>query len=777
MSGKQSIRGEVYFWVIVLFAVALAMASVVKAEDDTSNRPRGTLKGSVIDRQTKSPLIGVTVQVEGTDRAAATDATGAFEFTRLPVGSYAIRFMSVGYVGVVRTDIIVRSKRITFLEVGLQETTTEIEGMTVSAGYFNEVDDHATSATSFSAEEVRRAPGSAGDVSRIMAVLPSVAKVNDQLNSLVVRGGSPTENAFYIDNIEIPNINHFPLQGTSGGPISMVNVDFLRAVTFSAGGFGAAYGDRLSSVMDIEFRVGNRDELDLQLDMNMAGFGVLGEGPLAGGKGSWLVSVRRSYLDLIVDAIGTGIAPRYGDINAKVAVDLAPSTKLSLLAIGGVDEVNFDSAQAVEDDNVAYGSHKGYEYAAGLNLRQLWGNNGYSNTSLSVLGTKYEGTFYEVSTGDSLTSQNSIESAIQVRNVNHFRLNDRSNIEFGFDYKHHLDSYDYYVREYTNLFGENIPELIVKKDFDSPRVGAFTSLTLRPLPRLTTKLGARFDYFEYNDHTHIAPRFSASYQLTDRTSINAAAGIYYQFLPITLLSQQASFRELADPVSRHYILGVTHRLGEATRLTVEGYYKDYDNFPVDPIQPELFISDEIAFARIVGIFENLESIGKARSYGIEVTLQKKLAQNIYGLASTSLYKAEYKAGDGIWRDRIFDNRLLFSMEGGYKPNDAWEFSLRWIYAGGAPHTPLDLTASQALNRTVKDRDRVNDVRFPDYHSLNIRVDRRFNFRGSSLILYLSVWNAYNRENVAEYYWNEADRKQDTMYQWSLIPLLGVEYEF
>ena len=162
---------------------------------------------------------------------------------------------------------------------------------------------------------------------------------------------------------------------------------------------------------------------------------------------------------------------------------------------------------------------------------------------------------------------------------------------------------------------------------------------------------------------------------------------------------------------------------------------------------------------------------------IEVMLQKKLARDFYGLASLSLGRSQYKALDGVWRDRVFDNRVSFCIEGGYKPNEKWDFSLRWVYGGGVPYTPLDIVASRKINAGVLDASRVNAERLPAYHSLNVRVDRRFNFDRSSLVLYLSAWNVYDRKNVASYFWNKITASPDTEYQFGMLPILGVEYEF
>lgn len=764
-----------------LHIVLLISTTVSLLHADTatgqSRQKIGSLKGTVIDAATGAPLPGASVQIVGSERGAATDVDGRFRVAEIPVGSYAVRISSVGYDQVTQTDVIVRAGRTTVLESRLYARPIEVEGVTVDAGYFNDSPSEPTSTTQFSAEEVRRAPGSAGDVSRIMFSLPSVAKVNDQVNNLIVRGGSPTENSFYLDNIEIPNINHYPLFGTSGGPISLLNTDFIKDVTFSAGGFSAAYGDRLSSVMSLSFREGDREQTEFQADLNFAGFGLIGEGPLSKQRGSWMLSLRRSYLDLLVDAIGTGVVPRYSDYQGKLVYDLSPKHRISLLGVLGVDYIKFDREDAIEEGNITDGWSDGYEYAVGAGWRFLWNHSGYSNTTVSYLATQVQANYFESSTGKELVDQDNTDGSAQLRNVNFYRFNDGHELEFGFDLKYEMDDFDYYAASYTNFFGDSIPSLTVDRSIRSPRIGGYLNYIEQPTDRLSLTMGVRYDYFDYTGHGHLSPRTALSYRLAEGTKINAAFGIYNQTMPIVLLSQQKSNRSLKDPRAYHYILGFEQMLSEDTRWRVEGYYKWYENFPMNSDQPELFIIDEMIYNEYFFYHPNLRDDGNARSYGVETTIQKKLRQGVYGLLSGAWFRSQYKDLNGVWRNRTFDNRVILSAEGGYKPNDKWEFSMRWIFAGGAPYTPLDIEASQVINRSVRDESRVNESRYPDYHSLNLRVDRRFNFTSSNMIVYFSVWNAYNRGNVAYYYWNEHEKQPDEVLQWSLLPVFGVEFEF
>ena len=444
----------------------------------------------------------------------------------------------------------------------------------------------------------------------------------------------------------------------------------------------------------------------------------------------------------------------------------------------GVDYIQTTKDQAEDLGIFVYNESKNREFTGGINWLYLWGEKGYSNTSVSYSSTKYVDKTDEVKTENRLLDNRSLEQSFRLRNRNYYRLHPKHRWEFGVDAKAVITDYDNFYAEYTSALGDTVPALAIDAKIQAEKYGVFTSFTSTLWSRITTTVGIRLDYFSYSEKDHASPRFSLSYQMTDRTSIKASYGIYYQNLPLILLSQNDAHKNLKDPKAVHYVLGFQHLLSENIRLSLEVYHKDYDHFPLDPAQPQLFILDELYYR--YGFFFNHEQLvdqGAAFSRGVELVIQKKLAKDIYGTLSASYFKSRYRDYDGIWRDRVFDNRYIVGIEGGYKPNNRWEFSLRWIYAGGPPYTPFDEEASHSLNRGVFDEDNINGARYPTYHSLNIRFDRRFHFSRSNLIFYFSVWNAYNRKNVASYLWNEMENKQDTLYQWSLLPIFGLEFEF
>ena len=740
----------------------------------------GTIKGTLRDASNQNPLIGANIMLAGTNMGAASDSEGQFVIPRVPVGQYTLKFSYIGYSQQAMTDVVVRSQRITFVEVALQPSALASEEVVITAGYFPQNDEQPTSLTSFSQEEIRRAPGSAGDISRILMSLPSIAKINDQSNSLIVRGGSPLENAFFVDNIEIPNINHFPAQGSSGGPIGVLNVDLIRDVDFYAGGFGAHFGDRLSSAMDIRLREGNRDEFDGQLDFNFAGLGGVFEGPLPKQRGAWLLSLRRSYLDLLVDAIdvGTSIAPVYSDAQAKVTYDLGKRHKLTALLVRSDDYNDPDQDTARENDMLYYGNQDIVEQTIGVNWRALWGGNAYGNTSIAHTATRFKEDFYETGSGALLVKNRSHEQAVQLRHLSHVQLRPEVALELGFETKFLRADYDNFYPPYSDAFGDTVQALALQHDPHATKMATFATLQIRPVSALSLTFGGRLDYFSFNKNASFSPRLAVTYQISNRTTLHGAVGLFRQNLPLLLLAQNDANKALRDPLASHMVLGFSHLLTENTRLSLEAYQKNYRHFPIDPAQPALFVLDELFYR--YGFFfshERLVDAGKASARGVELIVQKKLANKVYGLASAAWFRSKYTGLDGMARDRVFDNRFIFSVEGGYKPNQAWEFSLRWIYAGGPPYTPFDMAASQALNRAVLDQNRINTVRYPAYHSLNVRFDRRFHFRSSNLVFYFSVWNAYNRKNVASYFWNQVKNEPDVLRQWGMLPIFGLEFEW
>ncbi len=765
------------FSILAASACFLAGSALARAEDRPAGR-RGSVSGVVLDAEVRTPLAGVRIRVLEPPAEAVSDSAGRFEIPSVPVGNHTLE-LSLPHFRTRRiTDVVVKSGRPTQVEAEMELDAAAVEGkeITVTADYFPATGENAPGTTDFSYEEIRRAAGAVGDVTRMIGVLPSVARTNDTMNHLIVRGGSPAENAFYVDNIEIPNINHYPQQGASSGPIGLLNVEFIREVSFSAGGFSPLFGDRLSSVMDISFREGNRDAAELQLELSMMGLGLVAEGPFPGRRGSWMVSARRSYIDLLVRLMGSGVPARWSDLQAKFVYELSPRNKLTFLAVAGFDDSGTEKKDAVKDAENAFGELDTTEFTAGIDWFHQWGAAGFSNTSLARSEIRYREASRDTLSEELLRRGANADESWTLRNVNTFRLTPTRRIRFGLEAKRLVSKFDTFQASMIDVLGNPLPEVTRRARGTTCLESAFAQYIWDVLPALSLEAGLRADRFG-GDRLRFAPRSTLAWRLSARDTFEASAGIYHQRLPATLLVQENAPARFLEPRAFHFVLGYRRLISDTTRFSIEVYDKEYDRMPLDPAQPSLFLMDELFLG---GRFEEhgvLVSDGRARSAGIEILIQKKLADRLYGLASLSYFRTRYRGLDRFWHDRAYDNRFLFCIEGGWKLSRAWEFGVRGNYAGGTPYTPFDIAASEAANSGIFDVARINGERLPAYASLNLRCDRRFNFRGSNLIVYLSLWNVLNRKNASAIYWNAQAGRPGRILGWGLLPVLGVEFEF
>jgi len=761
------------FWSI-FFVPLISVSALAQGSD---SQLTGILKGIVVDVEVKSPLQDAVVKIKEENYSVSTDENGEFIIAHLPVGIYTAEVYCPLYISRSVADIIVKSDRITFItiELKLDIEVEESQEITVTAGFFKDTQNEPASLNMYSNEEIRRAAGSGGDISRVVSGLPSISRVNDQKNSLIVRGGSPVENGFVVNNIEIPNINHYPSFGLSCGALGLLNVDFIQDVRFYSGGFPVQYGDRLSSVMDIILREGNREELDFQLDMSMVGVGAIGEGPV--GKGAWLFSARKSYIDLLSGVFDVGVPPNWSDFQGKIDLDLSSRHKLTFLGVLGNDKSGWDREHSLELNDPSYGCHNAVEATGGVNWMFMWDSNGYSQTSLSYIYTDHDMSFFETLTENRLIKNNSSEQILSLRNINHYRVNNVHKLTFGLDAKYFSTGFDYSLGETMDVWGNRIPEFNEQSRFSAFYGALYFNHIWTPSQKISLDLGLRTDYFTLNKNLDVSPRLGMTYNFSERISLSGSAGLFHQRLPLALLFQSRSHQKLKNPAAYHYVIGIKYLLTENTRLTLDFYSKEYRNMPLDPLQPGLFVMDETFRTGYFSLHKDLVDSGQARSYGVEFMIQKKLALNLYGLVSGSYFKTRYKGFDGRWRNRVYDNQYIFSVEGGYRFNRNWEFGLKWHLAGGAPFTPFDNELSAAVNYGIYDITKINGARNPAYHTLNLRIDRRFFYNSSTLTIYFSVWNVYNQKNLAFYFWNSLENRLDRENQWGVLPVLGIEYEF
>ena len=741
------------------------------AQDDNLS-----IYGRVINSQTKKAIPYTNILVIGTNYGAATDDNGYYRIEKLPYNTYQLRASVIGYNSIIKTDIVVQPGKPSEVNFELMEEAIELEDIIIVNDYFFKNPLVVNSVKNFSYEEIRRSPGSFEDVIRALSILPGVAQADAGRNDLIVRGGAPSENLYLVDGIEVSNINHFGGQGVSGGPLSYINLDFVRETSFSTGGFPVLYGDKLSSVLSIKLRDGREDRIGGKATVSASQFGLNLEGPITGNS-NFIFSARRSYLDFIFKAAGFAFVPEYYDIMFKA--DIAPHAKdkVNFLFIGAFDKTKFfnDTEDQRFDNSRILGSDQN-QYIAGISYRHLI-NNGFFNFTLTRNYINYNSIQNDLELNPIFLNK-SLEAENSLRTELVYKLSDKSEINVGGTVKLIEANYDILFPVFVTTFGDTLPVSNFKNKNIYTKYSVYFNYNRLLFNKINFNIGVRADEFSaIKDNIRISPRGSLSYKLTKITNINFSTGIYYQSPSYIWLEAFESNKNLKMIKVDQFILGLDHRITEDVLLKIEGFYKKYSDYPTSEIRPYLILSNTGAgFEGSSGNFtsfglEPLLDAGFGKARGIELSVQKKLSDiPYYGLLSLTYCKADYIPLDGFERPGSYDQNWLLNLSGGYKINEFWEISMRFRFASGSPYTPFNSNGTQDVVY-------YNTRRLKSTHSLDIRADKRWYFSGWTLITYLDVQNVYNKKNSTSVRWDPRENRVDETSSIGILPSIGVSAEF
>lgn len=816
---------------------------------------RGEIMGKVIDAKTQEPIVGVNIVViEKLGAGASSGVEGTFRIEKLEVGTYSLKFSAVGFETQILTNVVVTTGRQTPVHVLLDEKIVETEGVTVRGSYFSRGNMLSPLSTnSKDRSEILRSPGGIQDVQRVVQSLPGVASSTDNINELIVRGGAPFENLTVMDNMEIPSINHYSNQYNSAGPINMLNADMIRDVQFSSGGFPAQFGDKTSSIMNISVREGNRNiGLSSSSGFNVAGAGTLVEGGFAGGKGSFIFSARQSLLQIVdklvgISSISLTAIPRYWDTHAKVVYDLTPSQKLSFNVLYGVSRIDIKGDPKEEDElrknkidssSVENIFPLNKQYVAGINYQTLWGKEGYSTLTLYTVGSMYnvdvfsdfarrvrgssgEVLSYSILSSRSVFRQKSEESFVAAKYDLFYQFHPQHELSVGAQIATvRLWKNDFAVESDTSRYDldhngtfEVSPVIIPPGTFqqelsfgDASKYYFYASDKFKVAPDFAVTFGLRYDHFTYSGRGNISPRVSFSYQLAPFTSLALAGGRYYQAHPFPYYGDRRDIgynKELENMYADHAVLSFARTLDDGLKFTLEGYYKNYSNVAVE----EGFIhsADPIYWS------DRFLTVGKRRSYGIELFAEQKQVKDFFGTVSISLSKTEDqdpripKKAD--WYPSDYDYPVIVTVLGGgvargvrdwfnqtpfyikYPSyilpfSNEMEISFKYRYQSGRPYTPKTfVTWKQFREGNIRwsdgwwvNSDQINSARYSNYSRLDLQWISRFYLNSWNINVFLAVMNVFNTKNV--FYQNHrSDGTVETIYQFAFFPVGGIEVEF
>ncbi len=741
------------------------------------SQPNGEIKGKVVDRLTKQPVADAIVSIEKTGIKAGTDLNGEFRFTGLESGTFTIKISTIGYVPILINDVVVMRGR--EAEVYAELDIIQTDEIIVEAERFVKPSDIVSSFKNLRYEEIRRAPGGFEDIGRVVQTLPGVSFVNDGRNDLIVRGGSPAENLFLLDNSPIPNINHFGSQGATGGPTSLVNLDLVREINFITGGFSARYGDKLSSVLEIKLREGNRERFAADINLSATGLGAVFEGPIGGNKkGSFILSARRSYLDFIFNAAGFGFIPEYTDFQLKANYDISKSNAITFNFIGNLDKVRFNNdTEEKKQDNEDILKNNQSGYSNSIELRTLTSSKSYLLTTLSRSFTKFDfsgrdANFVETFKNNSEEGETQLKSEFFVLPVKSTQISFGAGISI-IDFKNDI------AKTADTLFFADpnpiiIPAVNLNTDNNAIKGFGYIQVTQSPATWLRLNAGLRFDYFNFiTNKSYVSPRVSANISLLKNLNLNLNYGIFYQSPSYIWLVSNPENKALNNIRADHYIAGLEYLFSSDTRATVEVYYKDYKNYPVSQARPYFILANnggDFQKPENFGL-EPLVSEGTGFARGVEFFFQKALTEKLYGTVNLSIFEAKYKSLDGIERPSDYDNKFLFTMTGGYLFGNGWEFASKFRFYGGRPYTPINPTTG------IQQVSQYNSERLPNYYSLDVRLDKRWDFSKWSLITYIDIQNITGRKNITNYKWNKYKQEIEANESLGVFPTIGINAMF
>jgi hypothetical protein len=723
------------------------------------------LKGLVKDAYTNEPMPFVNIVIEGTNTGTTTNEDGEFIFQDLEPGFIQLQLSSIGYENKLSEEINISAVRPNYVEIAMQQKTTQLEEVQVTAGAFVRAGETPVSLRRIGIEQIEKGAGAARDLAKVLQSFPGVGGTVSFRNDLIVRGGGPSENRFFLDGIEIPVLNHFSTQGASGGPVGILNVDFIREVDFYSSAFPADRGGALSSVFEFKQIDANKEKPSFKATVGASELSLSTNTPL-GEKTGALFSVRRSYLQFLFDQIGLPFLPTFNDFQFRTRTRFDQKNELILLGVGAIDQFELNPSPEPTEENrytLKYlPSYEQWNYTVGASFKHFMDQNYYvlavSRSHLNNVITKYEDN--EEDNPDKLLNDYVSD---EIQNRLRFELYSRPG-DYTLRTGVNLESASYYNRTFTRIFRDGQPtEKNYRSEVDFMKFGAFGSLSRKFFEKkLDVRLGVRFDANTYSDEMNnpleqFSPRFTFSYAFAPRFSLTFNTGRYYQLPPYTTLGFRDNAGNLVNKQNGleyihadHFVGGVEWRPNNHTRISVEGFLKNYRDYPFS-------VTDSVSLASKGGDFgvlgdEEVTSSSEGKAYGAELLIREKSPKGYSYILAYTWVNSQFTDINGDYIPSSWDSGhlLTFTFNKSFKKN--WDFGLKWRYAGGLPYTPYDLERSERVQawdvrgREYIDYRRFNEKRLEPFHQLDLRVDKTWLFPKFSLGVYLDIQNVYNKQN-------------------------------
>ncbi|WP_028889665.1 TonB-dependent receptor [Tenacibaculum ovolyticum] len=727
----------------------------------------GEIYGKIIDAKTREIIPFVNVLVYGTSIGGASDENGAFKISNVPLGYNKLRVSFIGYETLISDEYLVTKDNSPFVTIVLKENSTNLKEVEVKASLFKKSLESPLSLQSLGVAEIEKNPGGNRDILKVIQSFPGVASNPGFRNDIIIRGGATSENKFYLDGIEVPVINHFQTQGATGGPVGIMNADLIRKVDFYSSAFPANRGNTLSSVIEFTQKRGNPTALNTRVTLGTSDAGVTLDGPLSENT-TFMFSVRQSYLQFLFKLIKLPFLPTYNDFQLNVKSQLSKNSELSIVALGAID--NFKLNESVNDGETDEETLKRnkvvlntvpvnsqWNYTVGASYKYFDKNATHlfvlSRNELKNKAKKYF--MNEELPSNLLLDYNSKEIETKFRYENNFSTANNYRVNIGTN----LEKATYINNTYRKVANANsVFEDAFNSEIDFIKYGIFGQVSKEYLNnKLGVSFGFRIDGVDYNSEmknllNQFSPRLSLSYNLNEKLAVNSSIGRYYQLPSYTVLGFKNNVNEFVNKKglkyirSDHFVGGLSYKPNTSSKITFEGFYKTYDNYPFS-VRNQISLANLGADFGVVGN-EEVVSNNKGRAYGFEVLAQKKSYSGLYGIASYTFVRSEFKNAVGNYIPSTWDNKHLVTITAGKKLKKNWEVGAKFRLVGGRPYTPYDENASSlksnydVVNGGVLDYVKLNGERFNTYTQLDVRVDKTWYLKKAAINLYVDIQNIY-----------------------------------
>lgn len=734
---------------------------------------QGKISGKVIDASTREALSSVNIIIAGTTIGVTTKGDGTFELRNAPLGYVKVQASYVGYKTLLSNDYLVTQEKTPYIIIQLEEESSSLDEVVIKRKLFKKNIESPLSLKSLGLAEIEKIPGGNRDILKVLQSLPGVASNPGFRNDIIIRGGAPSENKFFIDGIEIPVINHFQTQGATGGPVGIVNTDLIRKVDFYSSAFPSNRGNTLSSLIEFTQKNGNPNKLNVRATLGTSDAGVTLDGPI-NERTTFIASMRQSYLQVLFKLIKLPFLPTYTDFQFNVKTNFNNNDELSVIGIGAIDkfvlntEVNntITDVETIKRNRYLLSNipeQDQWNYTVGANYKK-YSERGFQRFVLSRSEWSNRGIKYFQNSGlpsDLLLDYQSKEVGQKFRYENKINF-EKEYINFGLGIEH---------SSYTNTTFQR-----VVNNFSTAIVNYYSKLSIMKYnffgqisgryfeDRLSVSFGVRLDANNYNDSmknpfNQFSPRTSLSYQVNENLSLNISAGIYNQLPAYTILGFRDDTNALVNQKSLNYqeasnlVTGVDFKANESLKFSIESFYKGYKNYPFS-------VRDQISLANLGSDFgvignEEVTSDSEGRAFGFELLAQKKSYNGLYGILSYTYVRSEFKNASNQFVPSTWDNRHLLTFTGGKKLRKNWELGVKYRLVGGRPYTPYDMNASTLIsnyniaNQGILDFTQLNTLRFRAFSQLDVRIDKTWYWQKWALNFYIDIQNFLNNKALEQ----------------------------